>query len=74
MVLNITALAAGRDLCDGAPNFFFQHNLCVCSLYPNSFLITISDPEAARSGNSKITTTLGLVVHAAGNVGPIVST
>lgn len=33
----------------------------------------VSDPETARSGNSKITTTLGLVVHAAGNVGPIVS-
>lgn len=36
--------------------------------------MTLSDPEAARSGNSKITTTLGLVVHAAGNVGPIVKT
>lgn len=36
--------------------------------------MTVSDPEAARSGNSKITTTLGLVVHAAGNVRPIVST
>lgn len=35
--------------------------------------MTVSDPEAARSGNSKITTTLGLVVHAAGNVGPIIS-
>lgn len=36
--------------------------------------MTLSDPEAARSGNSKITTTLGLVVHAAGNVGPTVKT
>ena len=31
-----------------------------------ALLIFTSDPEAARSNNSKITTTLGLVVHAAG--------
>uniref|UniRef100_A0A8C5RHW9 Zinc transporter ZIP9 n=1 Tax=Laticauda laticaudata TaxID=8630 RepID=A0A8C5RHW9_LATLA len=31
----------------------------------NSHVHTADDPEAARSGNSKITTTLGLVVHAA---------
>lgn len=42
-------------------------------LFLITVLMTVSDPEAARSGNSKITTTLGLVVHAAGNVGPIIS-
>ncbi|XP_026564635.1 zinc transporter ZIP9 [Pseudonaja textilis] len=31
----------------------------------SSHVHTADDPEAARSGNSKITTTLGLVVHAA---------
>ncbi|KAL7992359.1 zinc transporter ZIP9 [Crotalus tigris] len=31
----------------------------------NSHVHTADDPEAGRSGNSKITTTLGLVVHAA---------
>lgn len=31
-----------------------------------ALLIFTSDPEAARPSNSKITTTLGLVVHAAG--------
>lgn len=42
-------------------------------LFIITVFVIVSDPEAARSGNSKITTTLGLVVHAAGNVGPVIS-
>lgn len=51
---------------------FFPSIIYSFDLFIITVLMTVSDPEAARSGNSKITTTLGLVVHAAGNVGPII--
>lgn len=52
---------------------FFPSIIYSFDLFIMTVLMTVSDAEAARSGNSKITTTLGLVVHAAGNMGPIIS-
>lgn len=60
-------------MCNDTYNLF-SSIICLFVLIMFAFLMTVSDPEAARSGNSKITTTLGLVVHAAGNEGLLVRT